>query len=106
MNPGPENSTYVQDNGSILLASASHEADQLQQRADMLQQNGIRAAYHSSADLKELEPALQLPDDGGGLLVESDSQLVRRCCPLLCAAFAALHQLAMDSAAVFSYALF
>ena len=64
----------------MLLATASHEADQLIQRAAMLQQNGIRAAYHSASAVKELEPALQLPDDGGALLVESDAQLVRFWC--------------------------
>lgn len=60
----------------MLLASNHHEARQLQHRAELLQQNGIRASYHNQAAAQELEPALTLPEAGGALLVESDSQLV------------------------------
>lgn len=65
-----------QENGSMLLALTAEEGQDLQDRAAMLQQNGIRAAYHSRAAVTELEPALQLPHSGGALLVESDAQLV------------------------------
>ncbi len=61
----------------MLLALTAQEGQDLQDRAAMLQQNGIRAAYHSRAAVTELEPALQLPHSGGALLVESDAQLVR-----------------------------
>ena len=61
----------------MLLALTAEEGQDLQDRAAMLQQNGIRAAYHSRAAVTELEPALQLPHSGGALLVESDAQLVR-----------------------------
>ena len=61
----------------MLLALTAQEGQDLQDRAAMLQQNGIRAAYHSRAAVTEFEPALQLPHSGGALLVESDAQLVR-----------------------------
>lgn len=61
----------------MLLALSAQEGQDLQERAAMLQQNGIKATYHSQAAVAELEPALQLPQAGGALLVESDSQLVR-----------------------------
>ena len=61
----------------MLLALTAQEGQDLQDRAAMLQQNGIRAAYHSQAAVTQLEPALQLPHSGGALLVESDAQLVR-----------------------------
>lgn len=61
----------------MLLALSAQEGQDLQERAAMLQSNGIKATYHSQAAVAELEPALQLPQAGGALLVESDSQLVR-----------------------------
>ena len=64
----------------MLLASDEYEANELQGRADMLQRHGIRAAYHSQSSVKQLEPALQLPEAGGALLVESDTQLVSAFC--------------------------
>lgn len=60
----------------MLLALNAEEAQGLQERAAMLQQNGIRAEYHPQEAVKQLEPALSLPQAGGALLVESDSQLV------------------------------
>lgn len=60
----------------MLLALSAEEAQGLQERAAMLQQNGIRAKYHHHKAVKQLEPALSLPQAGGALLVESDSQLV------------------------------
>lgn len=84
----------------MLLALNTEEGQELEDRAAMLQQNGIRAAYYSQAAVTELEPALMLPRAGGALLVESDSQLVRKfvdlksalaclalfapCCPHVC----------------------
>ena len=61
----------------MLLALTAQEGQDLQDRAATLQQNGIRAAYHSQAAVTQLEPAPQLPHSGGALLVESDAQLVR-----------------------------
>lgn len=61
----------------MLLALNNQEAQGLQERAAMLQENGIRAEYHPQEAVKQLEPALTLPQAGGALLVESDSQLVR-----------------------------
>lgn len=63
----------------MLLALNAEEAQRLQERAAMLQQNGIRAEYHPQEAVKQLEPALTLAQSGGALLVESDSQLVRLC---------------------------
>ena len=60
----------------MLLALTDQEGQDLQDRAAMLQQNGIRATYHGQAAVRELEPALKLPEAGGALLVQSDSQLV------------------------------
>lgn len=60
----------------MLLALNAEEAQGLQERAAMLQQHGIRAEYHHQDAVKQLEPALTLPQAGGALLVESDSQLV------------------------------
>lgn len=60
----------------MLLALNAEEAQGLQERAAMLQQNGFRAEYHPQEAVKQLEPALTLPQGGGALLVESDSQLV------------------------------
>ena len=60
----------------MLLALSAEEAQGLQERAAMLQQHGIRAEYHPAKAVKQLEPALTLPQAGGALLVESDSQLV------------------------------
>ena len=64
----------------MLLASDECEANELQERAEMLQRHGIRAAYHSQSSVHQLEPALQLPEAGGALLVESDTQLVSAFC--------------------------
>ena len=64
----------------MLLASDEYEANELQDRAEMLQRHGIRAAYHTQSSVKQLEPALELPEAGGALLVESDTQLVSACC--------------------------
>ena len=72
----------------MLLALTAEEGQDLQDRAAMLQQNGIRAAYHSRAAVTELEPALQLPHSGGALLVESDAQLVRHLNIISCASCA------------------
>lgn len=63
----------------MLLALSTEEAQGLQERVALLQQNGIRAEYHPSKAVKQLEPALTLPQAGGALLVESDSQLVSTC---------------------------
>ena len=63
----------------MLLALSAEEAQGLQERAAMLQQNRIRAEYLPSKAVKQLEPALTLPQAGGALLVETDSQLVSIC---------------------------
>ena len=60
----------------MLLALDAAEAQGLQERAAMLQQQGIKAEYHPQEAVKQLEPALSLPQAGGALLVETDSQLV------------------------------
>lgn len=69
----------------MLLALDAQESQGLQERAEMLQQNGIRAEFHSQEAVRQLEPALTLPQAGGALLVDTDSQLVRMrniCLPL------------------------
>ena len=63
----------------MLLALNGQEAQGLRERAAMLQEAGVRAEYFPQEDVKQLEPALALPQAGGALLVESDSQLVRSC---------------------------
>ena len=63
----------------MLLALSAEEAQAMQERAAMLQQHGIRANYHPAKAVKQLEPALTLPQAGGALLVDADSQLVSIC---------------------------
>ena len=62
--------------GSLLLATAAAEAEQLRARQEMLGAAGVSARYLDERALRCEEPALH---DGlaGGLLVSSDSQLVR-----------------------------
>lgn len=66
-----------QTNGSLLLATTDAEVQQLQQRAAMLQEQGIAGVVLlSPRELQMLEPALQLPPGSRGLLVKSDAQIV------------------------------
>jgi L-2-hydroxyglutarate oxidase LhgO len=66
-----------QANGSLLLATSDSEVQQLQQRAQMLQEQGIAGVVLlSPRELQMLEPALQLPSGSRGLLVRSDAQIV------------------------------
>ncbi|KAL3150373.1 hypothetical protein ABBQ32_000212 [Trebouxia sp. C0010 RCD-2024] len=75
---GTKEDVEWQDNGSMLLALNDQEAQGLLERAAMLQENGIRAKYYPREAVEQLEPALTLPQAGGALLVESDSQLSGR----------------------------
>jgi L-2-hydroxyglutarate oxidase LhgO len=66
-----------QANGSLLLATTDTEVQQLQQRAQMLQGQGIEGVVLlSPREMQMLEPALQLPPGSRGLLVKSDAQIV------------------------------
>lgn len=68
----------AQANGSMLLASSAEEVAALEVRAAALQTQGVAARGLSAQQVARLEPAVRLPGDGGGLLVASDSQLVRK----------------------------
>jgi len=66
-----------QANGSLLLATTDAEVLQLQQRAQMLQQQGVPGVVLlSPREMLMLEPALQMPPGSRGLLVKSDAQIV------------------------------
>ena len=65
-----------QSSGSLLLAREAVEAEQLQARQERLRGAGIAAQYLDEGALHAEEPALR-GSMAGGLLVSSDSQLVR-----------------------------
>lgn len=66
-----------QANGSLLLATTDAEVLQLQQRAQMLQQQGVPGVVLlSPREMLMLEPALKMPPGSRGLLVKSDAQIV------------------------------
>ena len=65
-----------QSSGSLLLARESVEAEPLQARQERLRGAGIAAQYLDEGTLHAEEPALH-SSMAGGLLVSSDSQLVR-----------------------------
>ena len=65
-----------QRSGSLLLARDSEEGEQLQARLERLREAGIKAQYLDEGALHAEEPALD-SSVAGGLLVKSDSQLVR-----------------------------
>jgi glycine/D-amino acid oxidase-like deaminating enzyme len=65
-----------QETGSLLLGQTKEEGDQLQWRHDMLSQHGIASQLLSREALRELEPGLALPQQGSGLLVQTDAQIV------------------------------
>lgn len=60
----------------MLLAATASEAQALQERIGPLHNMGIQAVFYDSAAVKQAEPALTLPSEGGALLVQSDAQLV------------------------------
>ena len=66
--------------GSLLLARDLEEAEQLQARLARLRGAGITAQYLNEGALHAEEPALH-SSMAGGLLVSSDSQLVRAMLP-------------------------
>lgn len=63
----------------MLLAVTAKEAQALHDRAAPLHDMGIKAVFYDHEAVKQVEPALVLPAEGGALLVETDAQLVRRC---------------------------
>jgi glycine/D-amino acid oxidase-like deaminating enzyme len=67
-----------QEAGSLLLGQTKEEAEQLEWRHDMLAQHGITSQLLSREALKTLEPGLALPQQGSGLLVQTDAQIVSR----------------------------
>ena len=75
--PGLTPESILQENGSLLLAQTPAEVASLQQRAKLLGQHGTQSRFMDAAELRGVEPAVMLPPEGGGLLVECDAQLVR-----------------------------
>lgn len=65
-----------QSSGSLLLASNPAEAEQLRARQELLVRAGVTARYLDERALRCEEPALH-DSIVGGLLVSTDSQLVR-----------------------------
>ena len=68
--------TEWQSSGSLLLASNPAEAEQLRARQELLGRAGVSARYLDERALRCEEPALH-DSMAGGLLVSTDSQLVR-----------------------------
>ncbi len=67
----------LQANGSVLLATSPDEVVQLEARAAMLTQQGIKGVRLMAREaLLREEPALTLPRGSAGLLVATDAQLV------------------------------
>mmetsp|Transcript_9880 Transcript_9880/g.25442 ORF Transcript_9880/g.25442 Transcript_9880/m.25442 type:complete len:474 (-) Transcript_9880:179-1600(-) len=64
-----------QRTGSLLLASSSQEAAELAARTACLEEAGVKAHILEPSALMELEPALRVPAEGAGMLVETDAQL-------------------------------
>lgn len=69
--------SILQENGSLLLAQTPAEVASLQQRAKLLGKHDTQSRFMDAAELRSVEPAVVLPPEGGGLLVECDAQLVR-----------------------------
>ena len=78
-----------QGNGSMLLAVTASEAQALHDRAGPLHDMGVKAVFYDHKAVKQVEPSLVLPAEGGALLVESDAQLVSQKRQLLNAWFSA-----------------
>lgn len=89
----------AQANGSMLLASSAEEVAALEVRAAALQTQGVAARGLSAQQVARLEPAVRLPGDGGGLLVASDSQLVRKGVEFRMHAYYSLKLIIFDSLA-------
>jgi glycine/D-amino acid oxidase-like deaminating enzyme len=70
-----ESLTEWEQTGSLLLARTEAEADQLKTRVDCLRNVGIDASWLDFTALQKLEPALDLPTTGAGLLVPTDAQI-------------------------------
>eukprot|EP00252_Welwitschia_mirabilis_P006721 TRINITY_DN1761_c0_g1_i2.p1 TRINITY_DN1761_c0_g1~~TRINITY_DN1761_c0_g1_i2.p1 ORF type:complete len:461 (-),score=73.18 TRINITY_DN1761_c0_g1_i2:339-1721(-) len=64
--------------GSLLVGKTADECLALQQRADQLQSAGIRAQFYSGSSLRELEPSLEVGENGGAIFVPDDSQIDAR----------------------------
>lgn len=65
-----------QQNGSLLLATNSSEAAELHTRQGMLEKHDVPAQFLDVHAVRKLEPALRMPDNGAGLLVPQDAQIV------------------------------
>ena len=67
-----------QETGSLLLANNDTEGEQLRERANQLQAEGLAPEVLSSKGLREAEPALCVSDGMSGLLLKTDAQLVSK----------------------------
>eukprot|EP00252_Welwitschia_mirabilis_P006720 TRINITY_DN1761_c0_g1_i1.p1 TRINITY_DN1761_c0_g1~~TRINITY_DN1761_c0_g1_i1.p1 ORF type:complete len:460 (-),score=91.95 TRINITY_DN1761_c0_g1_i1:229-1608(-) len=64
--------------GSLLVGKTPDECYVLQRRADQLQSAGVRAQFYSGSSLHELEPSLEVGENGGAIFVPDDSQIDAR----------------------------
>eukprot|EP00798_Chlamydomonas_sp_ICE-L_P012539 gene12539-15754_t len=76
VHPELQTETEWQTTGSLLLASTEAEAQQLKERQAMLSSHGVASMYLNAAAVQELEPAVSIPEVGGGLVTDLDSQIV------------------------------
>ena len=74
--PDLRRSVEWQDTGSLLLAGSEAEADQLRGRQALLQQHGIPSRMLDAQEVVLMEPALDSRSISGGLVTESDAQIV------------------------------
>eukprot|EP00798_Chlamydomonas_sp_ICE-L_P031949 gene31950-33733_t len=78
VHPELQTETEWQTTGSLLLASTEAEAQQLKERQAMLSSHGVASMYLNAAAVQELEPAVSIPEVGGGLVTDLDSQISGR----------------------------
>lgn len=64
--------------GSILVGRTAGEAASLLERVKLLSKVGVRAKYLTTAELKLMEPSLQVGEEGGAALVPDDCQIDAR----------------------------
>lgn len=72
-----QSASIWQESGSLLLGSDERDAEQLRERAAVLNVEGVSAEFLDSRSLKAAEPALAVTPQMSGLLVATDTQIVR-----------------------------
>jgi glycine/D-amino acid oxidase-like deaminating enzyme len=74
--PDLRRSVEWQDTGSLLLAGSEAETGQLRDRQALLHQNGISSRMLEAEEVVLMEPSLDARSICGGLVTESDAQIV------------------------------